>query len=430
MLPRIALLVLAGCSGAAAPAPKPPAAEPPKDELVARVGKRPRAVATMSLHDPVIAEWLAGIDAVPQAFGGKPFSACGLDFAKLDRIRVAVGEPLVVAAELDGAITTDQARCVLGDQLLAMLDAAQFRLRDRAGGISITRGAFQPAPMPPRGAELAARCTGKAVCAAAVLGPAGHELEIDFAVSGQRLTWRLAGPGLGRDTADAFAAAIAADPALASLVVHRSGDELVATFMDTRDTAVREALKAHLLEAFRVPSSSMVPTLQVGDNVFALKGALRGKLEPGTVVVYRYEDRLYIKRIVAIAGQTVTETSSGLSVDGTSLPTEPLARHYHYLDYDLDAGRDVPVEGRVVRERLAGRSHLILRKTDGHPGSWTVPAGSYFLVGDNRDNSNDSRFLGAVPEEAIVGRVLGIWLAMHDGAPDWNRMGTPIDAER
>jgi signal peptidase I len=60
-------------------------------------------------------------------------------------------------------------------------------------------------------------------------------------------------------------------------------------------------------------------------------------------------------------------------------------------------------------------------------GTWTVPAGHRFFIGDNRNNSYDSRFTGAVPDEAIIGRVVGTYLAYRDGALDWDRMGIPIE---
>jgi signal peptidase I len=172
-----------------------------------------------------------------------------------------------------------------------------------------------------------------------------------------------------------------------------------------------------------------VPTLLLGDNVFVLKGALRGALQPGDVVVFRYDDRPYIKRILAIGGQTVTETADGISIDGVPLAAETIDSSYRYSD--VAAPRDVGVvrEGRLVREHLVGKAHLIVRTHLDRPGgSWTVPAGGYFVVGDNRENSNDSRVFGPVADADVVGRVLGVWFASRNGVPDWGRIGVPLDA--
>jgi signal peptidase I len=81
-----------------------------------------------------------------------------------------------------------------------------------------------------------------------------------------------------------------------------------------------------------------------------------------------------------------------------------------------------------VDAAFSARNYQIVRT--GPPrstGSWTVPPGQLFLIGDNRNNSNDSRYLGASPKDAIVGRVLGTWFAVRDGAPDWDRIGIPLE---
>jgi signal peptidase I len=407
-----------------------PPAERSSAELLTRVGPEPRAAITVALHDPVTKQWLAGIDALLPVFGGGSFTACGVDFTTLESLRVAVGAPLTIAAELDGAIASTQVRCLLGKEAGALLARAQLEVRDRPGGVSITRA------VPPRAAagpsanaqHLLARCAGKAACGSAVLGPPGHELVVAVALSGQQLTVRIGGPGMARDLADAFVGAVAADPGLAKLIVHRTSDELVATFQGAADLAAAQVLKDHLLEAFRLPSTSMVPTLLLGDNVFVLKGALRGRLQPGDVVVFRHDDRPYIKRILAIGGQTVTETEDGISIDGVPLAAETIDPSYRYTD--LDSHRDVGEvhEARLVRERLAGKAHRIVRSHEGGPGgAWTVPPGNYFLVGDNRENSHDSRVFGPVADADIVGRVLGVWFASRDGVPDWDRIGVPLD---
>lgn len=424
-------MVLIGCAGGTrSPAPTEP--PDPLTSLVASVGHQPRVAATFALAEPVLRAYLAGIENVPPAFGGRTFAACGVELETLHQVRFAIGEPLVIAAELDGAIDSTQARCIAGDELLKVLAGAGLELRDRPGGIAVGPATPPPAHPGARVTELVRPCAGRAACAAVVLGPAGRELRVEADVAARGLTWRLHGPGLSPIAADAFAAAVQAVslriPALGGLVVRSGGGELVATFVDARNEEVRRALKEHLLEAFRVPSSSMVPTLQVGDNVFAVKGSLRGPVVPGMVVVHRGpEDQLFLKRVVAIGGQTVAETEAGLVIDGVPLATELIDPAHRYLDPDPMTDEPIERTGKLVRERLGTGTYLILRTGEPRAGSWTVPAGHYFLLGDNRENSNDSRYQGAVAEDAIVGRVLGVWLTTRAGAPDWARMGVGIE---
>ena len=116
-----------------------------------------------------------------------------------------------------------------------------------------------------------------------------------------------------------------------------------------------------------------------------------------------------------------TETDAGLSVDGQRLAAVLIDPDFHYLDRDevTHQGRDR--SGIVVRELLGARGYLTLRSGPPHvTGTWSVSAGRMFFVGDSRNND-------PTPHDAIIGRVIGIWLAFRDGAPDWDRMGTPVE---
>jgi signal peptidase I len=155
------------------------------------------------------------------------------------------------------------------------------------------------------------------------------------------------------------------------------------------------------------------------------RGRRRGAVSPGHPGRLSPRERL-IKRYIAGPGQTVVETETGIAIDGTALATEPVDSGFRYSD--ASEGRVSERTGTVVREHLGARGYLTLRTgPPRQPGTWTVPAGHLFFLGDNRDNSYDSRFTGGSRRDGVVGRVVGIWLAWHDGVPDWERIGMPVD---
>ena len=173
-------------------------------------------------------------------------------------------------------------------------------------------------------------------------------------------------------------------------------------------------LRSFLVEPFRIPSGSMIPTLWTGDFILVNKFAygirlpvLNDKIlnigEPhrGDVVVFRYpEDPStdYIKRVIGLPGD-----------------------HIAY-----------PMPSRLEVESLGDKKHIMVI----HPGfygrleqgEWTVPPHSYFMMGDNRDNSNDSRAWGFVPEKNLIGRAFMIWMNWNasNGGVTWNRLGKTI----
>lgn len=198
-------------------------------------------------------------------------------------------------------------------------------------------------------------------------------------------------------------------------------------------------LRSFLFEPFRIPSGSMMPTLLEGDFIFVNKFAygLRlpvintkiveiGEPERGDVVVFRLpaDPRVnYIKRVVGLPGDTVTydQREKRLNINGEAVPLELLG----------------PYEGDPVlqlgEEVLGGKEHELLhmRSRISPGGTYVVPEGHYFVMGDNRDNSQDSRFEGVryIPEDRMVGRAVRIWMNWRwpsEGGPQWSRIGTGI----
>lgn len=207
-------------------------------------------------------------------------------------------------------------------------------------------------------------------------------------------------------------------------------------------------LRSFVAEPFRIPSESMMPNLLVGDFILVNKYdyGLRlpvankkflamGEPQRGDVVVFRYpghgesdpeKGTDYIKRVIGLPGDVIEVDDDQVTING------------QHLDYTKDGvfvgsgsaldntGTDVVIEG------LPRRPHTVLNEPGSPfgPGSWVVPAGHYFAMGDNRDHSADSREWGFVPEENLVGRAMIIWLNCEgwfcsDGF-DYSRIGDTI----
>ncbi len=200
-------------------------------------------------------------------------------------------------------------------------------------------------------------------------------------------------------------------------------------------------LRSFLVEPFKIPSSSMVPTLLVGDFILVNKFKYGLRLpvvnrkiialdspQRGDVMVFRYpEDPSldYIKRVVAVPGDRVEYRNKRLSLNGVPVPTRQVD------DY---LSRERMQFSRRFAETLNGATHEILIEEDApafvaggrafpfasncqyntNGLACTVPPGHYFVMGDNRDNSSDSRVWGFVPDENIVGKAFFIWLNLNE----------------
>lgn len=402
---RLALLVVVACSKPpAVEAPAAPRLDPAFAPLVAQIGPHLRAVVRLDLA--VRAPLLDGLLATL----GTKDKDC---HASLKALRLAVGEPLRIAAEIDGDVDAKRFTCLLGEQLTALAAQAGVTFVDRPGGLAIARDQ-QPGHAD---AALVARCTG-ASCMATELGPASHLVHMAATFTAKATTFRVDGGDFTR-----LVAAVSAEPGLAAAKLRVDGGALVGEVPSDIDPKVPQLFKDRFAEAFKVPSSSMRPTLVEGDHVFVDKSH---PPVPGDIIVYHFEDRLYVKRLIATGGHTISEGDDGvIAIDGAPLPTQVVDPQFHWTEDDPYREEHIEKVGALVRERgyLTARS-----KPAQKPGEqWPVPADHIFVMGDNRNNSNDSRYTGPVAAKAIVGRVTAIWLSWHDGAPDWNRMGTLPD---
>lgn len=200
--------------------------------------------------------------------------------------------------------------------------------------------------------------------------------------------------------------------------------------------------RSFLFEPFKIPSGSMIPTLLIGDFILVNKYAYGLKLpvlntrfisvgEPkrGDVVVFRYPvdpGVNFIKRMVGLPGDTITYRLKQLYVNG-----EPVSELEQGIYSSADVKCSTPAADAVrLQEDLGGVKHDILLHmgSPGRDGQWVVPEGHYFVMGDNRDRSNDSREWGFVPEENLMGRAVGIWMNFdwNKGCGDFSRIGSGI----
>lgn len=246
--------------------------------------------------------------------------------------------------------------------------------------------------------------------------------------------------------------------------------------------AIVLVVRSFLIEPFNIPSSSMVPTLYTGDFIAVNKYAYGIRLplvntkvldlgapQHGDVVVFRFPlnpKQYYIKRVIGVGGDTVSFNNGQLSVNGKAIPTtpanftpDPKMTAQLYPPGKTETGEVVTAEqaaqlgnqeeqtARYLQESLSSNhQHLVrylgdknwfqyasflqqaspqLMASQGQQWQLTVPKGHYFVMGDNRDRSADSRFWGFVPDENLAGKAVYVWTHKASGLslPTFNRNG-------
>lgn len=193
-------------------------------------------------------------------------------------------------------------------------------------------------------------------------------------------------------------------------------------------------LRGFLVEPFRIPSGSMIPTLYIGDFILVNKFAYGIRLpvfnnkmieiddpKRGDVVVFRYPRDPsidYIKRLIGLPGDHVAYYKKVLYVNG-----KPIKRKF-ISKYD---GPGEENAASMYEEDLNGMLHdmLLIPGRPGLDAEYIVPDGHYFMMGDNRDNSNDSRYWGVVSDKYIVGKAFMIWMNWDSGI-NFDRIGNSI----
>jgi len=197
-------------------------------------------------------------------------------------------------------------------------------------------------------------------------------------------------------------------------------------------------LRSFLVEPFQIPSGSMIPTLEVGDFILVNKYTYGLRLpvvgtkivdmnEPqrGEVMVFipPHDSRYFIKRVVGLPGDTIRYEDKVLYINDERVQSQPIDQ------VEIEMPNGMMQRGILLTETLGDVEHetqiMDAPSRDGGRTVWVVPEGHYFMMGDNRDNSADSRVWGAVPEENIVGKAFAVWMHKEPGwaLPTFRRNG-------
>ncbi|HEY2899495.1 MAG TPA: signal peptidase I [Polyangia bacterium] len=194
--------------------------------------------------------------------------------------------------------------------------------------------------------------------------------------------------------------------------------------------AVALLLRAFVVEAFQIPSGSMIPTLEVGDHIFVSKFAYGLSIpftntkilelrqpERGDVIVFKYPldpGTDYIKRVVGLPGDVVEVRQETVYINGHAVPREHLPKPCH----SSESGGGAREDCEYWVETLDGKPHETIQEPmrGGRDYNRTVvPPGNVFVMGDNRDNSSDSRVWGTVQHDLIKGKALIVWWSRANG---------------
>ena len=196
-------------------------------------------------------------------------------------------------------------------------------------------------------------------------------------------------------------------------------------------------IRSFFIEPYKIPSGSMIPTLMIGDFILVDKNIYGYKLpltnitlfenespKRGDVVVFKYPENKkinYIKRVIALPGDNIIYKNKKLYVNNNEYKTLKINHSFDPVEI---------ADGNVFYEDNSEKSYMILNQSSpSFDFQYTVPNDTYFVLGDNRDNSNDSRYWGPVPKENLVGKAFFIWMFWN---PDSyysfsDRVGTKIE---
>ena len=217
--------------------------------------------------------------------------------------------------------------------------------------------------------------------------------------------------------------------------------------------------RSFLFEPFQIPSGSMKPTMLVGDFILVQKFTYgvhdpvwrselieTGAPERGDIAVFKYpldETLDFIKRVVGLPGDHIVYRNKTLFIKPSCEREPDNCKEFTKMAIEMDSVYETNIYGHTIArstEQLGDVTHEVLMNIDqefqfpfvqqgGKINEWIVPQGNYFMMGDNRDNSQDSRFWGFVREDQLVGKAVFIWMSFvkNEGEYSWLPNWFPID---
>jgi signal peptidase I len=421
-------LGLAACGHARAPQTQAPNAPP------AATASAPSFAARAPLRTRLL--FAAHVDAAnagKAALLGPLVAGCDLKLEhSVERIEVAIAEPAELRLDLSGSFSLESVNCVLASlKERGALGGVELEAVQLPHGVRVATHAALvdgPGTLTPLARRFDELALGSETTAVANFAPGGaYELR---SVRDGEASLRVP----LRSSAEAAHAAawaknaFAAEPSgeLRRIEVAVEGSTLA---FRARDVTTHKALllRQNVLESFRIPSGSMAPTLLPGDLLFASKGPSVASPARGDVVVFASPEDAsqdFVKRVIGVAGDHVELAGYQVRVNGT-----PLETALEKANYELASGPNV-VRGALWRESLGAHHYQVLRDAS-HASTdaldVTVAPGSVFLLGDNRDNSFDSRAFGSVPVRTLKAQVILIWASLGDAGVRWERFGQELD---
>jgi signal peptidase I len=183
------------------------------------------------------------------------------------------------------------------------------------------------------------------------------------------------------------------------------------------------AFRSYAAESHRVSQASMLPSLEVGDHLLVSK--LTGRVRRGEIIVFQLPTDpsiVYAQRVLAVGGDIISSEEADVRVNGLALRSERIG-----VEQRMDPVRGVHTVERW-RETTDGKSYVIYRRAGPIPplAEEKVPDGHFYILGDNRDSSNDSRSWGMLPPQFVRGRALFIWWSKNEKGVRWERLNKPL----